>query len=50
MSDLFSIFLVERKHLRRLKPMRDAKYYARQKADKPGLESIFVDEYIGKYF
>jgi len=41
---------MERKHLRRWKLLRDAEYYVRQKADKPGLESVFVDEYIGKYF
>ena len=35
---------------RRIKPAKEAEHYVKQKADKPGLEAIFVDEYTGRFF
>jgi len=34
-------------HRKRIKPIKDAEYYISVKMDKPGLESIFVNDYIG---
>jgi len=34
-------------HRKRIKPIKDAENFIRMKMDKPGLESIFVNEYIG---
>ena len=33
---------------RRVKPTEEARYFVRKRKDRPGLQAITVDEYIGK--
>jgi len=32
---------------KRIKPATEAEYFVSQKTDRPGLESVFIDEYTG---